>query len=66
MTFDEEKNLLYVPGGIAAPDIYDEGGPGANLCTNSLTALDALTGHLALFVPLCRGNSAYQYREVGL
>jgi len=28
MTFDEEKNLLYVPGGNAAPDIYDEGSSG--------------------------------------
>ncbi|MDB6085306.1 MAG: Pyrrolo-quinoline quinone [Gammaproteobacteria bacterium] len=49
MTFDEEKNLLYVPGGNAAPDIYDEGRPGDNLYTNSLIALDATTGHLAWY-----------------
>jgi alcohol dehydrogenase (cytochrome c) len=49
MTFDEEKNLLYVPGGNAAPDIYDEGRPGANLYTNSFIALDATTGHLAWY-----------------
>ena len=49
MTFDEEKNLLYVPGGNAAPDIYDEGRPGPNLYTNSLIALDAMTGHLAWY-----------------
>jgi alcohol dehydrogenase (cytochrome c) len=49
MTFDVEKNLLYVPGGNAAPDIYDEDRPGANLYTNSLIALDATTGHLAWY-----------------
>ena len=50
MTLDEEKNLvLYVPGGNAAPDIYDEGRPGPNLYTNSLIALDAMTGHLAWY-----------------
>jgi alcohol dehydrogenase (cytochrome c) len=49
MTFDEAKNLLYVPGGNAAPDIYDEGRPGANLYTNSLIALDAMTGRLAWY-----------------
>lgn len=49
MTFDEEKNLLYVPGGNAAPDIYDERRPGANLYTNSLIALNAKTGRLAWY-----------------
>jgi alcohol dehydrogenase (cytochrome c) len=49
MTFDEEKNLLYVPGGNAAPDIYDEGRPGTNLYTNSFIALDATTGRLAWY-----------------
>jgi len=33
------------PGGNFAPDPYDEGRLGANLCTNSLIALDATTGH---------------------
>ena len=49
MTFDEEKNLLYVPGGNAAPDIYDEGRPGANLYTNSFIALDGATGRLTWY-----------------
>jgi alcohol dehydrogenase (cytochrome c) len=49
MTFDEEKHLLYVPGGNAAPDIYDQGRPGTNLYTNSLIALDAMTGRLAWY-----------------
>lgn len=49
LSFDEEKNLLYVPGGNPAPDIYDEGRPGANLYTNSLIALDATTGKLAWY-----------------
>lgn len=49
MSFDERKNLLYVPGGNPAPDIYDEDRPGANLYTNSLIALDATTGHLAWY-----------------
>ena len=49
MSFDEKKNLLYVPGGNPAPDIYDQGRPGANLYTNSLIALDATTGHLVWY-----------------
>ena len=49
MSFDEKKNLLYVPGGNAAPDLYDDDRPGANLYTNSLIALDATTGHLAWY-----------------
>ena len=49
MSFDEKKNLLYVPGGNAAPDLYDNDRPGANLYTNSLIALDATTGHLAWY-----------------
>jgi alcohol dehydrogenase (cytochrome c) len=49
MSFDVEKNLLYVPGGNPAPDIYDDGRPGDNLYTNSLIALDATTGHLAWY-----------------
>src|SRR5260370_14424807 len=40
MSFDEEKNLLYLPGGNAAPDIYDESRPGANLYTNSFIVRD--------------------------
>jgi alcohol dehydrogenase (cytochrome c) len=49
MSFDEKKNLLYVPGGNPAPDLYDKDRPGANLYTNSLIALDATTGHLAWY-----------------
>ena len=49
MSFDEQRNLLYVPGGNPAPDIYDAGRPGDNLYTNSLIALDATTGHLAWY-----------------
>ncbi len=47
LAFDEEKNLLYVPGTNPAPDIYDQGRPGSNLYTNSLIALDGATGRLA-------------------
>jgi alcohol dehydrogenase (cytochrome c) len=49
MSFDEKRNLLYVPGGNAAPDLYDDDRPGDNLYTNSLIALDARTGHLAWY-----------------
>lgn len=49
MSFDEKKNLLYVPGGNAAPDLYDDDHPGDNLYTNSLIALDATTGRLAWY-----------------
>jgi alcohol dehydrogenase (cytochrome c) len=49
MSFDVQRNLLYVPGGNAAPDLYDDGRPGNNLYTNSLIALDATTGHLAWY-----------------
>jgi alcohol dehydrogenase (cytochrome c) len=49
MSFDVQRNLLYVPGGNAAPDIYDDNRPGDNLYTNSLIALDASTGHLVWY-----------------
>jgi alcohol dehydrogenase (cytochrome c) len=49
MSFDTQRNLLYVPGGNAAPDLYDDDRPGDNLYTNSLIALDARTGHLAWY-----------------
>jgi alcohol dehydrogenase (cytochrome c) len=49
MSFDIHKNLLYVPGGNAAPDLYDDDRPGDNLYTNSLIALDAATGRLAWY-----------------
>lgn len=46
MSLDVEKNVLYVPGGNAAPDLYDDDRPGDNLYTNSLIALDGATGRL--------------------
>jgi alcohol dehydrogenase (cytochrome c) len=49
MSFDVKRNLLYVPGGNAAPDLYDDDRPGDNLYTNSLIALDATTGHLVWY-----------------
>jgi alcohol dehydrogenase (cytochrome c) len=49
MSFDVQKNLLYVPGGNAAPDLYDDDRPGDNLYTNSLIALDATTGRLVWY-----------------
>jgi alcohol dehydrogenase (cytochrome c) len=49
MSFDARRNLLYVPGGNAAPDLYDDDRPGDNLYTNSLIALDATTGHLVWY-----------------
>jgi alcohol dehydrogenase (cytochrome c) len=49
MSFDVQRNLLYVPGGNAAPDLYDDQRPGDNLYTNSLIALDATTGHLVWY-----------------
>jgi alcohol dehydrogenase (cytochrome c) len=49
MSFDAQRNLLYVPGGNAAPDLYDDDRPGDNLYTNSLIALNATTGHLVWY-----------------
>jgi len=49
LSYDSEKDLLYVSGGNPAPDYYDDARPGANLYTNSLIALDAKTGKLAWY-----------------
>ena len=46
LSYDTEKDVLYVSGGNPAPDFYDDGRPGANLYTNSIIALDGKTGHL--------------------
>jgi alcohol dehydrogenase (cytochrome c) len=46
LTYDTEKNILYVSGGNPAPDFYDDARPGANLYTNSIIALDGKTGKL--------------------
>ena len=50
LSYDLERDLLYVPGGNPAPDFYDDARPGANLYTNSIIALDAKTGRLAWYV----------------
>lgn len=49
LSYDEEKDLLYVSGGNPAPDYYDDQRPGANLYTNSMIALHAKTGRLAWY-----------------
>ena len=38
--------LAMIPVGIAGPDFANETRPGTNLFTNSIVALDAVTGHL--------------------
>jgi len=48
MTFDEEKNLLYVPGGNAAPDIMMKV-VGRQSVYDSLIALDPSTGRLVWY-----------------
>ena len=52
MSFDVERNLLYVPGGNPAPDIYDDDRPGDNLYTNSLIALGCHDGSSRLVSPI--------------
>jgi alcohol dehydrogenase (cytochrome c) len=49
LSYDTEKDLLYVSGGNPAPDFYDDARPGANLYTNSIIALEAKTGRLAWY-----------------
>ena len=46
MALDEEREILYVPTGSAAPDFYGWFRPGENLYSNCLLALDANTGKL--------------------
>jgi alcohol dehydrogenase (cytochrome c) len=46
LSYDTEKDVLFVSGGNPAPDFYDDARPGANLYTNSIIALDPKTGHL--------------------
>src|SRR6267154_6432575 len=46
LSYDTEKNVLYVPGRNPAPDFYDDARPGINLHTNSMLALDGQTGKL--------------------
>jgi alcohol dehydrogenase (cytochrome c) len=52
LSFDEERQLLYVPGGNPTPDFYDVARSGDNLYTNSLIALDAKTGGLRWYKQL--------------
>jgi PQQ-dependent dehydrogenase (methanol/ethanol family) len=49
LSYDIERDLLYVSGGNPAPDFYDDARPGANLYTNSIIALDGKTGRLAWY-----------------
>jgi alcohol dehydrogenase (cytochrome c) len=49
LSYDTEKDLLYVSGGNPAPDFYDDARPGANLYTNSIIALAGKTGRLAWY-----------------
>ena len=49
LSYDTEKDLLYVSGGNPAPDYYDDKRPGVNLYTNSIIALDGKTGRLAWY-----------------
>lgn len=46
LSYDTEKDILYVPGGNPAPDFYDDARPGINLYTNSMLAFDGKTGKL--------------------
>ena len=49
LSYDIQKNLLYVPVGNPAPDFYDNHRPGANLYTDSILALDGKTGRLVWY-----------------
>ncbi|SMO31986.1 PQQ-binding-like beta-propeller repeat protein [Fodinibius sediminis] len=44
MALDEDRGVIYIPTGSAAPDFYGGDRKGANLFANSLLALDASTG----------------------
>lgn len=44
MALDEERGIVYVPTGSAAPDMYGGFRKGPNLFANSIIALDASTG----------------------
>jgi len=49
LSYDTERDLLYVPGGNPAPDFYDDARPGSNLYTNSIIALNGKTGRLVWY-----------------
>ena len=46
LSYDAEKDFLFVSGGNPAPDFYDDERPGTNLYTNSIIALNGKTGKL--------------------
>src|ERR1700676_4377820 len=52
LSYDTEKDLLYVPGGNPAPDFYDDARPGPNLYTNSIIALNGKTGRMGWYDPV--------------
>ncbi|QXQ07376.1 PQQ-binding-like beta-propeller repeat protein [Sphingosinicellaceae bacterium] len=55
-TLDEERALLYVPVGNAAPDFDLASRPGLNLYTNSIVILDAGTGKLSRYYQITPGD----------
>ena len=52
LSYDTEKDLLYVSGGNPAPDFYDDTRPGINLYTNSIIALDRKNGKACVVPPV--------------
>jgi quinoprotein glucose dehydrogenase len=46
ITADPERGLVFLPVSSASPDHYGGGRPGANLYSDSVVALDAMTGKL--------------------
>src|SRR5215467_4153189 len=46
LSFDADKNIVFVPVGNPAPDFYREVRPGTNLYTDAVVALDLKTGRL--------------------
>ena len=56
-SIDQSTGLVYVPVGNPAPDFSAGERPGANLYTDSLVALDALTGRLAWYHQFVRNDS---------
>lgn len=49
LSLDTEKGVLYLPVGNPAPDFYGSVRPGANLYTNSVVALDVMTGKMIAY-----------------
>jgi len=53
---DEAKGVLYVSTGNPAPDFMEQLHPGENLYTNSVLALEAMTGRLIAYVQPFHGD----------